>query len=61
MDNERATELINSIEANLRELAEVTGADHISAFIINGNFNIDDYTDLENQKFSVFRKAANNE
>lgn len=61
MDNEKVLELIDTIEAAIRELAEVTGADHISAFLFKGRFNIDDYTDLENQKFSVFRKGANNE
>lgn len=61
MDNENALELIQSIEAAFRELAEVTGVDHISAFLIGGNFNIDDYTDLDNQKFSYFRKEVNNE
>lgn len=61
MDNKKALKLIDSIEASFRELSKVTGADHISAFLLNGKFNMEDYTDLENQKFSIFRKEANNE
>ena len=61
MDNERVNELIDGIEANFRELAKITGADHISAFIISGRFSIDDLTNIHEPKFSAYRTEANNE
>lgn len=40
---DKTTELIEIIEANFRELAELTGEDHISAFIINGSFYLQSF------------------
>lgn len=40
MDNEKVIEIVNRIEADFRELVEVTGEGHISAFIINGAFSL---------------------
>lgn len=39
MDNEKVLELVDSIEAALRELVEVTGDQHISSFIVNNHFH----------------------
>lgn len=38
MDNEKVLELVDRIEATFRDLAAVTGEDHISSFILNGHF-----------------------
>lgn len=62
MDNEKVLELVNRIEANLRDLAAVTGEDHISAFIINGNFNLNSFKNENGQTvLDFFREGANNE
>lgn len=58
MNNERVATVIDLIEANFRELAELTGVDHISAFLIRGNFSIDDLTDIKNPKFDEFREGG---
>lgn len=57
MNNERVTELIDNIEKELRELAEITGEDHISTFLVNNNFHF--YTFGENNKLSlnIWRKG----
>lgn len=47
MDNENVLELVDRVEADLRELAKITGEDHISAFIVEGNFNL---TSFKNEK-----------
>lgn len=38
MANEIVLKLVDRIEAAFRELAAVTGEDHISSFILNGHF-----------------------
>lgn len=60
MNNERVTTLIDLIEENFRELAELTGVNHISAFLINGSFNIEDYSNwgTKDAKFSEFREGG---
>ena len=40
---DKKTELIEIIEANFRELAELTGEAHISASIINGSFYLQSF------------------
>lgn len=52
---------IDRIEADLRKLSKLTGSDHINAVLVNGAFMLDDYTDLPDQKFSVFRREGNDE
>jgi hypothetical protein len=58
MSNERVATVIDLIEANFRELAELTGVDHISAFLIRGNFSLDDYTNMRAPKFKEFREGG---
>lgn len=59
--SEKEWKIISRIEKEMRKLAEETGVDHISCFLINGNFNIEDYTDIDNQKFSYFNGGLDNE
>lgn len=40
MNNEKVLELVNIIEATLRELAEITGEHYISTFVMNGSFHL---------------------
>lgn len=40
MNNKKVLELVNSIEAALRELAEITGEPYISCFVYNGSFHL---------------------
>lgn len=40
---DKAEWLIEEIEANFRKLVELTGEDHISAFIINGSFYLQSF------------------
>lgn len=58
MNNERVATLIDLIEENFRELSQLTGVDHISAFILRGNFYIDDYTNIEKPKFKECREGV---
>ena len=61
MDSKKVNTLIDRIERDLRKLAELTDVYHISAVLIGDTFMLDDYANLDNQKFSVFRVEANNE
>lgn len=49
MNNEKVLKLVDRIEAAFRELAAVTGEDHISAFIINGSFSLNSAPDKHGQ------------
>lgn len=60
MDKSRETELLSIIDEALVELSEISGATHISAYIINGSVSIEDYTELKKPKFSYYRGRANN-
>lgn len=59
MDNKKVVEIVNRIEADFRELVKETGESHISAFIIDGHFNLDSVADKNGQiKLSFFRTEA---
>lgn len=56
MDNAKIVEIVNRIEAGLRELQKHTGEEHISAFIINGNFQLTSFKDQNGQtKLDFFK------
>ena len=40
MDNEKVLELVNRIEAAMRELAEGTGEAHINCYVYDGDFSL---------------------
>jgi hypothetical protein len=62
MDNEKVLEIVDRIEAALRELAKVTGEEHISAYILSGCFSLESFANERGQKvLSFFRTEANNE
>ncbi len=59
LDNEKVIEIVNRIEADFRELQKVTGEEHISAFIISGNFHLISFADENGQtKLDFFRPEA---
>ena len=60
MANKKVDTLIKRIDAALVELCELLDLEHISAYIINGNVMITDYTDLSNKQINYYR-GANNE
>ena len=49
--------IIDRIESGIRELAEETEVNHISAFILNGRFYIMDFDNKEKPKFDVEGKV----
>lgn len=63
MDNEKVLELVNSIEANLKDLAAVTGEDFISVCITNNFFTLySSYKPVEGRRtLDFYREGANNE
>lgn len=62
MDNEKVLELVDRIEAALRELAEVTGEKCINSFLYDGSFSLDSSTNERGQRvLNFFRTEANNE
>lgn len=60
MASKKAKEIITNIEVEFRKLAKITGTTHISAYLINGSFCIEDYTDLKKPKFSYNNRGAEN-
>ena len=60
MSKAKVNTLLERIDEALVELEKITGANHISAFIVNGCVSIDDLTDLGNPQFEYFRKGGNN-
>ena len=53
------SELVDRIEAGFRELAELIGEDHISAFIINGGFFIMSFADHNKQGLlDIYREGG---
>lgn len=57
MNNKKVLKLVDRIEADLRQLAEITGSDYISAFIVDGAFNMDN-GNTGNDGLDVFRKGV---
>ena len=56
MENERVVELVDKIEAAMRELAANTPEGYISACVVNGSFMLNSSADEKGQtKFSFFR------
>ena len=41
MNNKKVLKLVDRIEADLRQLAEITESNYISVFILDGSFNMD--------------------
>ena len=54
MDNKKVLKLVDRIEADLRGLAKITGEDHISAFILEGNFNLTSFANETGQTLLNF-------
>lgn len=46
--------LVQTIYKAFKELCEMHGIKHLSAFCINGNFILEDLGDLKNPKIKVF-------
>lgn len=62
MDNAKVLELVNRIEAAARELAEITGEEHISVYVYKGSFGLEGGYDENGQKsLNFYRAEANNE
>lgn len=59
MDNEKVLELVDRIEADLRELAKITGEDHISAWILNNHFTLTSFVNETGQTvLNFFREGG---
>lgn len=56
----KVSKLVDSIEASLRELASLTGEEHISAFIIGGNFSLLSYNKHGETGLDIYRGGTNN-
>ena len=56
----KVNKLVDSIEANLRELASLTGDIHISAFIVDGGFNLLSYNNQNVKILDIYRGGAKN-
>ena len=50
MNKKRVYELCECIDKAFIELAKITGVNHISAYCIDGSVDIEDLTDISNQK-----------
>ena len=61
MDNAKILELVDRTEADLRELAKLTGEDCINTYIINGAFSLESFTNANGQRILSFYREANNE
>lgn len=56
----KVSKLVDSIEASLRELASLTGDVHISAFIVDGTFNLLSYNNQNKKVLDIYRGGTDN-
>lgn len=55
-NNPKVIELVDRIEAAFRELVEVTGEQHISAFILNGSFLMQIVNEYDETILDIYHK-----
>ena len=61
MNNKKVISLVNRIEADLRKLAELTGEEHISAFVVDNNFILTSFKNEHGQTTLDFYREGGGE
>lgn len=62
MPNEEKTQrLVHTIYNAFKELCEMHGINHLTAFYIGGSFVFEDLDDLKNPKIKVFKRSNEDE
>lgn len=57
----KVEEIIKRIERDCRKLEKETGVSHISSYLIDGSFSIEDYSHLRNPIFKYYSRGDENE